>query len=407
MDRTLTTNLFDANIDDHRVRSVGRSNAVRPNIPLCRTARFGSELEFIGQVLASGHLCGDGLFTEKCNRILEREIGCARALLTTSCTHALEMAALLLEVEPGDEIILPSFTFVSSASAFTGRGATPVFVDIRGDTLNLDESLIKQRITRRTKAIVVVHYGGVACQMDAIMDIADRYDIAVIEDNAHSLFGYYGGRPLGSIGAMSTCSFHETKNYSCGEGGALLINDPKYRDRAEIIREKGTNRHQFLRGQVDRYTWCDQGSSYLPSEILAAQLYAQLSYRQQIQDSRSRLHESYLSQLSFWASEHGVQLMSIPHDCDSAYHLLWMLMPSAESQTRLIAHLQNEQISAAFHYQPLHSSTMGAKLGCNDVDLPVTDRAATHLVRLPFFTQMTDREVSRVISAIKSFDDWL
>src|SRR6266404_3835079 len=282
------------------------------HIPFNRPFFSGREFEFIHQAIANSRISGDGIFTRKCHALLENALGVSKVLLTTSCTHALEMAALLLDIKPGDEVIIPSFTFVSAVNAFVLRGARPVFIDIRADTLNLDESQLERLITPRTKAIVVVHYAGVGCDMDTIMQVAGQHGIPVVEDNAHGLFGKYRGKYLGTFGCLATQSFHETKNFTCGEGGALLINDPRYSERAEVIREKGTNRNRFFRGQVDKYTWVDVGSSYLPSDVLAAFLFAQFEKREQIQAGRRRVWEYYREHLAGWASQNGVKLPFVP-----------------------------------------------------------------------------------------------
>jgi dTDP-4-amino-4,6-dideoxygalactose transaminase len=316
-----------------------------------RPAVTGREFDYMREALQSGHISGDGRFTKRCHTVLEEVTHAKRAFLTTSCTHALEMAMLLLDLGPGDEVILPSFTFVSTANAIALRGARPVFLDVRADTLNLDETLLEAAVTPRTRAIVVVHYAGVACQMDAIIDIARRHGVVVVEDNAHGLFGYYKGRPLGSLGALATLSFHETKNVTCGEGGALLVNDPQYVERAEILREKGTNRARFFRGQVDRYTWVDIGSSYLPSDILAAYLLAQLEAREEIQTRRHAIWTRYSHELCAWARERDVHLPVVPAHCQHPAHLFYLVMPSLAARTALIEHLKANQILAVFHYQ--------------------------------------------------------
>lgn len=314
------------------------------------------------------------------------------------------MAALLLNIRPGDEVIIPSFTFVSSANAFVLRGAVPVFMDIRADTLNLDESQLEALITPRTKAIVVVHYAGVACEMDTIMDIAGRHQIPIVEDNAHGLFGRYKGKNLGTFGCMATQSFHETKNFTCGEGGALLINDPQYIERAEIIREKGTNRSRFFRGQVDKYTWVDVGSSYLPSDVLAAFLYAQLEARETIQLKRKRIWEYYHGHLRGWAEERGVQLPMVPPDCEQPYHMFYLLLSSLEERQRLIKELKARDINSVFHYQPLHLSTMGRRLQGDKVSAcPVTENISDRLLRLPFYNDLTEEDQARVVTAITDF----
>jgi dTDP-4-amino-4,6-dideoxygalactose transaminase len=375
-------------------------------IPFNKPYAVGTEIHYIQQAIQNGHLSGDGQFTKACHQLLQEALGIPKALLTTSCTHALEMSAILVDTQPGDEIIVPSFTFVTSINAFVLRGATPIFADIRPDTLNLDESKLEALITPRTKAIVVVHYAGVACEMDAIMNIASRHGIPVIEDNAHGLFAKYKGRYLGTFGAQATQSFHETKNFICGEGGALLINDPQYIDRAEIIREKGTNRSRFYRGQVDKYTWVDIGSSYLPSEINAAYLLAQLEQREAIQNKRQFIWEYYQAHLPEWASAHGVTLPTVPEHCEQSYHMYYMLLPSLETRTTLIDYLKSQSILSVFHYLPLHLSDMGIKFGGQAGDCPVTEDISDRLLRLPFYNAMTDEELERVIVALYSFEDW-
>jgi dTDP-4-amino-4,6-dideoxygalactose transaminase len=373
------------------------------HIPFNRPFAVGKELEYIRQSIENAHLCGDGFFTKKCHALLEQTLLVGKVLLTTSCTHALEMAALLLDIKPGDEVIVPSFTFVSTINAFVLRGATPVFCDIRPDTLNLDETKLSKLITPRTKAIVPVHYAGVGCEMDAIMEIAQSYGIAVVEDNAHGLFGKYKGQYLGTFASLATQSFHETKNFSCGEGGALLINDPQYIERAEIIREKGTNRSRFFRGQVDKYTWVDVGSSYLSSDMLAAFLYAQLEARQQIQAKRQQIWEYYNENLQGWAQEHGIRLPIVPADCEQAYHMFYLLMPSLEKRQALIAHLKALGITCAFHYLPLHLSLVGRQFGGKEGDCPVTEDISDRLLRLSFYNDMTEADQARVVAAIKDY----
>ena len=380
-----------------------QTTATPITIPFNKPGSVGTEVGYMAQAMQRNHLSGDGHFTKQCHAILEKELGVHKALLTTSCTHALEMTALLLDLHEGDEVIFPSFTFVSTLNAYVLRGVTPIFADIRPDTLNLDETKLEALITPRTKAIVVVHYAGVACEMDAIMDIADRHGLPVIEDNAHGLFGKYKGRWLGTIGVMATQSFHETKNFTCGEGGALLINDPKYAERAEIIREKGTNRARFFRGQVDKYSWVDVGSSYLPSELLAAYLYAQLEKRDDIQAKRKSVWERYDEQLAAWAQTQGVRLPVIPAECEQAYHMFYLLMPSLEARTAFIAHLKSRGIASVFHYLPLHLSDMGKKFNGKHGDCPITEDLSDRLVRLPFFNALTDAEQGKVIDAIFDF----
>jgi dTDP-4-amino-4,6-dideoxygalactose transaminase len=364
----------------------------------------GNELQYMAEAIAFAKMSGDGPFTKKASTLLEMELGVPKVLLTTSCTHALEMFALLLDIQPGDEVIIPSFTFVSTVNAFVLRGAKPVFSDVRPDTLNLDESRLEARITPRTKAIVPVHYAGVGCEMDAILEIANRHAVSVVEDNAHGLFGKYKGKYLGTFGVMAAQSFHETKNFSCGEGGALLINDPKYTERAEIIREKGTNRSRFFRGQVDKYTWVDVGSSYLPSDILAAYLYGQLEQREKIQTHRKKVWDFYNASLADWAKTHEVQLPHIPAYVDQAYHMFYMLLPTLELRQGLISYLRQRGIISVFHYLPLHLSDMGLHFGGKPGDCPVTERVSDQLIRLPFHNALTESEQKKVVEAIMEFD---
>jgi len=374
------------------------------NIPFNRPCIVGNEFEYIHEAIDKWHISGDGAFTKKCNVLFEQLLGIPKVLLTTSCTHALEMAALMLNIQPGDEVIVPSFTFVSTVNAFVLRGARPVFIDIRPDTLNMDETQLEQLITPHTKAIAPVHYAGVGCEMDAILEVAGRYNIPVVEDNAHGLFGKYKGKWLGTFGCMATQSFHETKNISCGEGGALLINEPKYIERAEIIREKGTDRSRFFRGQVDKYGWVDIGSSYLPSDILAAFLYAQLERWEQIQKSRKEIWKYYYNNLKDWAEKQGVNLPVVPDHCEQAYHMFYMLMPSLEQRQALIAYLRKRNIVAVFHYLPLHLSKMGQVFGGKPGDCPITRDASDRLLRLPFYNDLTEKDQARVVEAITSFD---
>jgi len=368
-----------------------------------RPVPLGNEYEYIRQAIESGRISGDGGFTKKCHTFLESELGVSKALLTTSCTHALEMSAILLDIKPGDEVIIPDFTFVSTVNAFVLRGAKPIFLDVRADTLNLDESKLEAAITPRTKAIVPVHYAGVGCEMDSIMDIANRHHVAVVEDNAHGLFGKYKGKYLGTFGSLATQSFHETKNFSCGEGGALLINDPFLVERAEIIREKGTNRSRFFRGQVDKYTWVDIGSSYLPSDLLAAFLYAQFEQRERIQSHRKNVWDMYHAGLKDWAEKHGVQLPCIPEDREQAYHMFYMLLPTLDLRQRLIMHLRERGIYSVFHYLPLHLSDMGQGFGYKAGDCPVTERISDQLIRLPFYNDLTGSDQELVMDAIMEF----
>ena len=368
-----------------------------------RPVVMGNEFEYMKQAVENGHISGDGPFTKKCHAFFEKELGVPKALLTTSCTHALEMSAILLDIRPGNEVIIPDFTFVSTVNAFVLRGARPVFLDVRPDTLNLDESKLEAAINQRTKAIVPVHYAGVGCEMDPIIDIATRYNIAVVEDNAHGLFGKYKGKYLGTFGSMASQSFHETKNFTSGEGGALLINDPVLVERAEIIREKGTNRSRFFRGQVDKYTWVDIGSSYLPSDILAAFLFAQLEQREKIQLHRKRVWEMYYAGLKDWADAHDVQLPFVPDHCEQSYHMFYMLLPALELRQNLIAYLRERGVYSVFHYLPLHLSEMGQSFGGKIGDCPVTERVSDQLIRLPFYNSLTSAEQEQVIDLIQEF----
>lgn len=373
-------------------------------IPFNKPYATGKEFDYMRQAVANSHLSGDGPFTKKCHAWLEQALGIHKALLTTSCTHALEMSALLLDIQAGDEVICPSFTFVTSIGAFVLRGAKPVFCDVRPDTLNLDENKLEALITPRTKAIVIVHYAGVACEMDAIMAIANRHGVPVVEDNAHALFSTYKGRYTGTFGVMATQSFHETKNFTCGEGGALLINDPKLHERAEIVREKGTNRSRYFRGQVDKYTWVDLGSSYLPSELLAAYLWAQFENADDIQRRRKTIWDRYHAELPEWAAQHSVSVMRVPDEREQSYHMYYMLMPSLETRTTLIQYLRELGIFAPFHYLPLHLSDMGRKFGGKPGDCPITEDVSDRLIRLPLYNDLTEEDQALVIHALKRFE---
>ncbi len=372
-------------------------------IPFNRACLVGKELVYVAQAILNGHISGDGPFTKKCQAMLEAELGVCKTLLTSSCTDALEMAALLLEIEPGDEVILPSFTFVSTANAFVMFGARPVFCDIRCDTLNMDETQIEGLITPKTKAILPVHYAGVGCEMDRILEVAARHGVAVVEDNAHAILARYKGRYLGTFGCLATQSFHETKNFTCGEGGALLINAEEFVERAEIVREKGTNRSRFFRGQVDKYTWVDKGSSYLPSDILAAFLCAQFEARTAIQAARKRVWDTYATALQPWAAEHGVRLPIVPPYCEQNYHMFYLMMPSLEARQRFIAHLKGLGISAVFHYLPLHSSPAGKRHAARATDCPVTDWVSDRVVRLPLFNDLGESDLERIVADIHAF----
>ena len=372
-------------------------------VPFNRPNFEGREHEYIAAAIASGHISGDGTFTRRCNQFLESELGVHKALLTTSCTHALEMSALLLRVKPGDEVIIPSFTFTSTANAFVLRGAKPVFIDVRPDTFNFDERLFEETITPRTRVAVPVHYAGIGCEMDSILEVAQHHGIAIVEDNAHGLFGTYRGKPLGTLGALATQSFHETKNFSCGEGGALLINDESLTERAEMIREKGTDRNRFFRGLVDKYTWRDIGSSYLPSELLAAALLAQFEAKDSIQSRRRRIWERYYSALGDWASRIGAALPVVPADREQAYHLFSLLMPSFDMRQRLMDHLKERGILSVFHYLPLHLSAMGRGFGGREGDCPVTEDISDRLLRLPFYNSLSESLQDRVLEAVFEF----
>lgn len=370
-------------------------------IPFNKPFIIGRELSLIADAVSRGHLSGDGHYTRLCNHWFEEKLPCRKALLTHSCTAALEMAAILCDLQPGDEVILPSYTFVSTANAFALRSAVPVFVDIRPDTLNLDERLIEAAITPRTRAIVPVHYAGVPCEMDTIMAIAQHHNLLVVEDAAQALLSTYKGKALGTIGHFGCLSFHETKNIISGEGGALLINDERFVDRAEIIREKGTNRSQFFRGEVDKYTWVDIGSSYLPSELVSAFLYAQLERADEITAQRCHICSTYASQL---APLEEAGKLRLPHfDADSNGHMFYILLDSLATRTALIAHLKAESIHPVFHYVPLHSSPAGQKYGRVSGSMKVTDDISERLLRLPLHYEMDDADVARISAAIMEF----
>jgi dTDP-4-amino-4,6-dideoxygalactose transaminase len=370
-------------------------------VPFHRPTQVAEELELVSQVLSNRSL--DGQFNRECGRFLETRLGVAYSTLTPSCTHALELAALALEIGPGDEVIVPSFSFPSTANAFLLRGAHLVFADIQPDTLNVDPASLARLIGPRTRAIVVVHYAGVACDMDAIMAMADAAGIPVIEDAAHALFGTHRGRPLGTIGAMAAFSFHRTKNFSCGEGGAFVTSNPRLAEIAEVVREKGTNRGAFMRGLVHKYEWVREGSSYVMADLLAAQLLAQLGHAQEIQDKRKAVFERYQAGLADWAPAQGARQPGIPQGCDPAWHLYYLTMPSEEVRDRFLSLLRARQIGAAFHYPPLHLTPMGRRLGGQVGDAPVTEAMATRLVRLPFYTDLSERDQDRVIDVVRSF----
>lgn len=373
-------------------------------IPFNRVVPLGDEMRYVAEAVAGGRLAGDGSFARRAAALLEELVGGGtRAMLTPSCTHALELAALLVGVGPGDEVVLPSFTFASVANAFALRGARPVFVDVRADTLNLDETALERAVTPRTRAVVPVHYAGVGCEMDPILELAAAHRLTVVEDNAHGLLGRYRGRPLGTLGALATLSFHETKNFTCGEGGAILINDPELVERAEILREKGTDRIRFFRGEVDKYTWREVGSSWVTSELAAAFLLGQLEAHETVRARRRRAWGRYAEALAGWTERLGARLPVVPEHCEPAHHLFHLLMPSGAARDRLIAHLGKRGILAVFHYLPLHLSPMGRRFGGRPGDLPVTERISKRLVRLPLHNALTDAEQDEVIAAVAAF----
>ena len=372
-------------------------------IPFNRPTSAPQARDLILEALASEQLSGNGAFGRSCETSLEQLTGAHKALLTNSCSGALDISAVLLDAKPGDEVIVPSFTFVSTANAFASRGIRPVFADCRADTLNIDQRTIAPLLGPNTKAIVAMHYGGVSCDMDPILEAARERGIVVIEDNAHGLFGFYKDRPLGSLGALATQSFHETKNLTCGEGGALLVNDSSLLERAEAIREKGTNRSRFFRGQVDKYTWVDYGSNYLLSELQAALLQAQFRHHQTIQERRTAIWHRYDAELSDWARANDVRPPVVPPDCRHPSHLYYVLLPVASARPRLIEHLKAHGIPAVFHYVPLHTSPMGRRLGGAPGRCPVTEDISERLLRMPFYTDLTRDEQDMVIDAVRQF----
>lgn len=370
-------------------------------IPFNKPYMTGRELWYIAQAHTNGHLSGDGQFTKQCHAWLEAHTGAHKALLTHSCTAALEMAAILADIQAGDEIIMPSYTFVSTANAFVQRGGMPVFVDIRPDTLNIDETLIEAAITPRTKAIVPVHYAGVACEMSVIMDIAQRHHLLVIEDAAQAVMATYQGKPLGTIGHFGAYSFHETKNIIAGEGGALLINDARFAERAEIIREKGTNRSQFFRGQVDKYTWVDQGSSYLPGEVIAAFLWAQMQEAEQITQRRMAIWQNYHEAFANLEVSGKLRRPVIPVDCQHNAHMYYILLESLEKRTEVIAKLKASNINAVFHYVPLHSAPAGKKYARTHGELPYTNDLSERLLRLPLWIGLEEAQ-QEIVAVLQS-----
>ena len=368
-------------------------------IELCAT-----DLNFFNSSWRSNQLSGNGPFTEKSESLIENLLTNPRTLLTSSCTHALEMSALLANFQPGDEVIVPSYTFVSTASAFMLYGAKPIFVDVRQDTLNIDIDQVEAAITSRTKAICVVHYGGIACEMERLVKISRDHNLVLIEDNAHGLFAKYKGKYLGTFGALATQSFHETKNITCGEGGALIINDPSLSERAEILREKGTDRTKFLRGQVDKYTWVDVGSSWVISDLLAAILYGQLLRADEIYLQRIKIWSRYHNELASWASSNSVITPTVPDGCEHTGHVYHLRFQRGIQRDKFIEHLKNLDIYAVFHYQPLHLSTVGRSIGGKDGQFPITESAGDCLIRLPLFNTMSEDEQSHVIESVKVFN---
>lgn len=372
-------------------------------IPFNKPPFVGSEFDYVRAAVESGRICGDGQFNQKCHAWLKEHTGTAKALLTTSCTHALEMAALLCDIKPGDEVIMPSFTFVSTADAFAMRGAKCVFVDIRPDTMNLDEKLVEAAITPRTRAIVPVHYAGVACEMDVINEIAKRRNLFVVEDAAQGMMATYKGRSLGTLGDFGCYSYHETKNYSMGEGGALLIRDPKFADHAEIIREKGTNRCQFHRGEVDKYTWVELGSSYLPSELNAAYLYAELEQADKILNNRMESWNAYRERLLPLEKSGLIQLPQVPEHCKHNAHMFYIKMPDLDGRTKMIAHLVKNDILAVFHYVPLHNAPAGKRFGEFRGEDRYTTLESNRLLRLPMFYGLQRDDLDFVCDKVEEF----
>lgn len=370
-------------------------------VPFNKPYMTGKELEYIRQAYSNRQLSGNGLFTKKCHEWLKKQIGCSQAFLTHSCTGALEMAALLAELKPGDEVIMPSFTFVSTANAFVMHSGVPVFVDIRRDTLNIDEGKIEAAITPKTKAIAVVHYAGVSCEMDTIMAIAKKHNLLVIEDAAHGLLSHFKGKPLGSLGHLAALSFHETKNIISGEGGALLINEPRFIERARIIWEKGTNRLNFFEGKVDRYTWLDKGSSYLPSELTAAFLWAQAEQAKKITHKRLRIWQRYHDALAGLEQQGWLRRPVIPEQCTHNAHMYYILLPDAQRRKKMLKSLIRQGIDALFHYIPLHRSAGGKKFGRICGKMSVTEDLSERILRLPLWVEMKDKDVDLVVAAIK------
>lgn len=376
---------------------------MQPKIPFNKPFISGKEIDYIASAISNGNIAADGFFTRGCARLLEDRFAIPRVLMTPSCTSALELAAMLCDLEPGDEVIMPSFTFVSTANAVARAGAKPVFVDIRSDTLNIDEALIETSVNANTKAIFPVHYAGVSCDMDRIMEIAEKHKLLVVEDAAQGVNAFYQGRPLGSLGHFGAYSFHDTKNYVSGEGGALCINSPEFIERAEIIREKGTDRNRFLRGEVDKYTWVDVGSSYVPAEIVCAFLLAQLEAMDEITTRRRDVHQFYLETLSPLEEREWLNIPRTPTGCETNYHMSYVLFSDANTRDGVMSHLKRNGISAVFHYIPLHSSAMGKKFGYAEGDLPRTEDLSARLLRLPFYPDITREEQLRVVSCVSEF----
>lgn len=372
-------------------------------IPFNKPFRIENEFNYIRDAIKKGILRGDGIYTQKCHEFLEKKLGSKKALLTHSCTAALEMCAILLDIKPGDEIIMPSFTFVSTANAFVLRGAVPMFVDIKSDTLNIDENLIEKAITPRTKAICVVHYAGVSCEMDKIMEIAKKYNLYVIEDAAQGVGSFYKGKPLGTMGDMGCFSFHETKNIISGEGGALIINNEKFIERAEIIREKGTNRSKFFRGEVDKYTWVDIGSSFLPSDLIAAFLYAQLENMDKINEHRMEIWNFYNALFEEWEIKGFVIRPYIPSGCSHNAHMYYLLFNKLEERTTFIEFMKENDINPVFHYIPLHSSPAGKKYGRTSGTLNVTNKISNTLLRLPIYYNLENQGLNYIKSVIEQY----
>ena len=372
-------------------------------IPFNTPPFVGNELDYMKQAVESKKICGDGAFTKKCHSLLEQQTKCEKVLLTTSCSHALEMSSLLCNIQPGDEVIMPSYTFVSTANAFVLRGAVIVFVDIRPDTMNIDENLIEAAITPKTKAIVPVHYAGVGCEMDKITEIAKKYDLLVVEDAAQGVLAYYKGRALGSIGDLGCYSFHETKNYSMGEGGAVLVNNPDMYERSEIIREKGTNRSRFLRGQIDKYTWVDVGSSYLPSDMNAAYLYAQLEKADEINENRLASWQKYYDAFASLEAAGFAERPFIPAECSHNAHMFYLKVRDIAQRSELISYLKEQGVMAVFHYVPLHSAEAGLRFGRFHGEDKYTTKESERLMRLPMYYGLADNDIDYVVEKVKSF----